>query len=119
MKAVVMNRAGGPEVLEYVERPDPVPGASDALVEIAVAGVNFMDTGVRRRIAWTEMPDPKVRGVEGVGRVLAVGDGVGDIKPGQRVAWVYAHGSYAEKAVIPAASLVPVGVRSMTGRRRR
>jgi NADPH2:quinone reductase len=108
MKAVVMNRAGGPEVLEYVERPDPVPGASDALVEITVAGVNFMDTGVRRRTAWAEMPDPKVLGVEGVGRVLALGDGVGDIKPGQRVAWVYAPGSYAEKAVIPAASLVPV-----------
>ena len=46
MKAVVMNGAGGREVLEYIERPDPVPGPGEALVEIAFAGVNFMDIGV-------------------------------------------------------------------------
>ncbi|MGV6872047.1 quinone oxidoreductase family protein [Pseudochelatococcus sp. B33] len=108
MKAVVMTRTGGPEVIAYVERPAPMPGPGEALVEIAAAGVNFMDTGVRRGLIWTGMPDPKILGVEGAGKVLAVGDGVRDIRPGQRVAWVYAPGSYAEKAVIPAASLVPV-----------
>ena len=48
MKAIVMNRAGGTEVLELADRPDPVPGPGQALVEVAAAGVNFMDTGVRR-----------------------------------------------------------------------
>ena len=48
MKAIVMNRAGGAEVLEMVDRADPVPGPGQALVEVAAAGVNFMDTEVRR-----------------------------------------------------------------------
>jgi NADPH2:quinone reductase len=59
-------------------------------------------------MAWTEVPDPKILGVEGSGRVLAVGEGVEDIAVGQRVAWVYAPGSYAERIAIPATSLVPV-----------
>ncbi len=82
-----MTRKGGPEVLEVIEAPEPVPAAGEALVGIAAAGVNFMDTGVRRGLAWTERPDPKVLGVEGAGRILAVGAGVEGVKPGDRVAW--------------------------------
>lgn len=108
MKAVVMNQTGDASVLAYVTRPNPVPGRGMVLVEIAVAGVNFMDIGVRQGIAWNEMPNPKILGVEGTGRVLAVGDGVSEFEIGQRVAWVYAPGSYAQKIVIPASSLVPV-----------
>src|SRR5882724_1279272 len=108
MRAIVMNGTGGCEMLEYVERPDPVPGPGEALVEIAFAGVNFMDIGVRQGVAWTEVPNPKILGVEGVGRLLAVGDGVDDVEPGRRVAWVYAPGSYAQRTAIPAASLVPI-----------
>jgi NADPH:quinone reductase len=108
MKAVVMNGTGGREMLEHVERPDPVTGPGQALIDIAFAGVNFMDIGVRQGMAWTDTPNPKVLGVEGIGRVVAVGDGVEGIAPGQRVAWVYAPGSYAERIAIPAASLVPV-----------
>src|SRR5882757_7760265 len=108
MKAIVINSAGGREMLEYVERPDPVTGPGQALVEVAVAGVNFMDIGVRRGTLGTDVPNPKVLGVEGMGRVLAVGDGVEDIEPGQRIAWVYAPGSYAERIAIPATSLVKV-----------
>ncbi|MDB5401426.1 MAG: alcohol dehydrogenase [Rhodopila sp.] len=108
MRAIVMNGLGGREMLEYVERPDPVPGSGEALVEIGFAGVNFMDIGVRQGVAWTEVPNPKILGVEGVGRVLAVGGGADDVEPGQRVAWVYAPGSYAQRIAIPAAALVPV-----------
>jgi len=108
MKAIVMTRAGGPTVLEHVQRPDPIPGAGEALVEVIAAGVNFMDIGVRRGSIWTEKHDPKVLGAEGVGRVLEINDGPGAIQPGQRVAWIYAPGSYAEKVVIPVSSLVPV-----------
>jgi NADPH2:quinone reductase len=108
VKAVVMTRKGGPEVLQHIEIPDPVPGPEDALVEIVAAGVNFMDTGVRRGLAWAVTPDPKVLGVEGAGNVLAVGAGVDNVKPGDRVAWVYAPGSYAGRAVIPAKALVAI-----------
>jgi NADPH2:quinone reductase len=108
MKAIVMNGAGGRDMLEYVERPEPVAGPGQALVEVVFAGVNFMDIGVRQGVAWAEIPNPKILGVEGAGRVLAVGDGVDGIAPGQRVAWVYAPGSYAQRITIPAASLVPI-----------
>src|SRR5215470_13385970 len=97
MQAVVMTREGGPEVMAVVELPEPVAGPGEAVVEIAAAGVNFMDIGVRHGMAWTEMPDPKILGVEGAGRVIAVGDGVDHLRPGDRVAWVYAPGSYAQR----------------------
>jgi NADPH:quinone reductase len=108
MKAIVMNGTGGREMLEHIERPEPVTGPGQALVEVAFAGVNFMDIGVRQGMAWTDRPNPKILGVEGVGRIVAVGDGVEGVSPGQRVAWVYAPGSYAQRIAISAASLVPV-----------
>ncbi|MFM0501436.1 quinone oxidoreductase family protein [Paraburkholderia caffeinilytica] len=108
MKAITMKCPGGHEVLEYVDRPDPVPGPGEAVVELAIAGVNFMDIGVRQGMAWNTMPDPKTLGVEGVGRVIALGEGTEGVRLGQRVAWVYAPGSYAEKVLMPASSLVPV-----------
>jgi NADPH2:quinone reductase len=108
MKAVVMTGPGGPEMMEFVERREPVPGPGEALVEVAFAGVNFMDIGVRHGMAWADRPNPKILGVEGVGRIVAVGDGAQGVSPGQRVAWVYAPGSYAQRIAIPVASLVPV-----------
>jgi len=106
MKAIVMTRAGGPDVLEFVEQETPSPGPGEVLVEVAVAGVNFMDIGARRGMAWTAAADPKVLGVEGAGRVIAVGAQVDDFRPGQRVAWVYAPGSYAQRVIVPADALV-------------
>jgi NADPH2:quinone reductase len=108
MKAIVMTRPGRPEVLELLQRPEPAPGPEQALVEVAAAGVNFMDTGVRRGLFWTDASGPTVIGVEGAGRILALGSGVVGLRPGQRVAWVYAPGSYAERLVLPASALVPV-----------
>ncbi|MFD4837457.1 quinone oxidoreductase family protein [Achromobacter sp. NPDC058515] len=108
MKAVVMNQTGGVDVLAYTDQPDPAPGAGQVLVEIAVAGVNFMDIGVRQGMAWNESPNPKILGVEGAGRVLALGAGVEGFAIGQRVAWVYAPGSYAQRIAIAATSLVPI-----------
>ncbi|QKJ85058.1 Quinone oxidoreductase [Paramixta manurensis] len=108
MKAIVMERVGGPAVMEYVDRPNPEPAAGQVLVQVHAAGVNFMDIGVRQGSLWQEMPLPKTLGVEGAGQVLSVGAGVTDITPGQRVAWVYAPGSYAQQVVVPAAALVPL-----------
>jgi NADPH2:quinone reductase len=108
MKSLQMSAPGGLEVLALADLPEPVLGAHQALVEIAVAGVNFMDTAVRRGQFWTEMPNPKTLGVEGAGRVLAVGSQVQSVRPGQRVAWVYAPGSYAQRIAVDADALVPV-----------
>lgn len=108
MKAIVMTGIGGTDRLQSVDLPDPVPGEGQVLIQVAAAGVNFMDIGVRQGMAWTDVPNPKVLGVEGAGRVLATGPGVADFAPGQRVAWVYAPGSYAERVVVPAAMLVAV-----------
>jgi NADPH2:quinone reductase len=108
MKAVVMNGIGGRDMLEFADLPEPVAGPGQALVEIAYAGVNFMDIGIRQGMAWTETPNPKTLGVEGAGRILAVGEGVQDFTVGQRVAWVYAPGSYTQRIAIPVTDLVAV-----------
>ena len=90
MKATAMMSADGD--LAPVDRPELVPSAGKVVVAIAAAGVNFMDIGVRRGMAWADVPNPKVIGVEGAGRVVALGEGVTDLEIGDRVAWVYAPG---------------------------
>lgn len=106
MKMVSMTRVGEPEVLELVDCSEPTPGPGQVLVEVTAAGVNFMDIGVRLGRLWRESPLPRGVGVEGAGRVLDVGDGVSAFRRGQRVAWVYGRGSYAEQLVLPAEALV-------------
>lgn len=108
MKAIVMNGIGGTDVMDHVDRPEPVAAPGHVVVEIAAAGVNFMDIGVRQGMAWTETANPKVLGVEGAGRIVALGEGVRDFAIGDRVAWVYAPGSYAERLSIPADALVAI-----------
>jgi len=110
MRAVVATRAGGPEVLSYDEVPDPTPGAGEALVRVAAAGVNFIDT--YRRSGVYPMAYPHVVGSEGAGVVEAVGDGVTRFAAGDRVAWSAGPGSYAELVVVREDDLlaVPDGV---------
>ncbi|MCI2423842.1 quinone oxidoreductase [Saccharopolyspora sp. K220] len=107
MQAIVVDRLGGPEELRIAERPAPQPGPGEIRVDISAAGVNFMDTGARR-LGPGEGQVPFVPGVEGAGRIDALGEGVTEFAVGDRVAWVYASGSYAEQLVMPAASAVPV-----------
>lgn len=109
MKAVVMHAIGSADVMDYVaDRPEPVASPGHVVVAIAAAGVNFMDIGVRQGMAWTDVPNPKILGVEGAGRVIAIGEGVEDFAIGDRVAWVYAPGSYAERIAIPSDALVHI-----------
>lgn len=107
MRAVVVTRAGGPEVLEVrTDEPEPRPGADEVLVETEVIGVNFRD--VYERQGSYGGPPPLIAGVEGAGTVVEVGPDVGDLSVGERVAWVAAPGSYAERVVVPARRAVPV-----------
>ncbi|WP_159798037.1 quinone oxidoreductase family protein [Puerhibacterium puerhi] len=110
MHAIRARAAGGPEVLEHVELPDPEPGPGQLLVRVAAAGVNFIDT--YRRSGTYAMPYPHVVGVEGAGVVEAVGPDVEGFATGDRVAWNEARGSYAELVLVPAdnAVAVPAGL---------
>lgn len=106
MKAIAMMSSDGD--LNLIDTRQPTPGPGKVVVEVAAAGVNFMDIGVRRGMAWADIPEPKVLGVEGAGRVISLGEGVMGFAIGDRVAWVYAPGSYAERVEMPEGALVPV-----------
>lgn len=106
MRAVVVTEYGGPDVLAVEDREAPAPGPGQLLVRPGAIGVNFIDT--YQRTGKYPIPTPFVLGMEGAGTVDAVGDGVGDVAPGQRVAWAAASGSYAEHVLVPAAVAVPV-----------
>jgi NADPH2:quinone reductase len=104
--AIQITQSGGPEVLIPTELPDPTPGPGELLVEVTVAGVNYIDTYQRQGIYPMQLPF--VPGMEGAGRVREVGAGVTDFATGDRVAWANPLGSYAELAAIPADDAVPV-----------
>jgi NADPH2:quinone reductase len=106
MKAIAISAFGGPDVLELTDRPDPAPSAGEVLVNVAACGVNFMDIGVRRGML--KVPLPHVLGVEGAGRIAALGSGVEGFEIGQRVAWVYMPSSYASRVIARAETLVPI-----------
>ncbi|MER7765823.1 quinone oxidoreductase [Kitasatospora sp. NPDC096140] len=107
MHAIRIEEHGGPEVMRWTELPDPVPGPGEALVRLGAAGVNYMDVGARTQGTggWAA---PAVLGAEGMGYVTALGPGVDGLAVGERVAWFYHPGSYAELLAVPAASLVKV-----------
>lgn len=106
MKAIRVERTGGPDVLEYVTIPTPSPGNGEALVRLEAIGVNFID--VYHRTGLYPMPLPFTPGSEGAGVVESVGANVRDVKPGDRVAYAMARGSYAEYQVVAADRLVPL-----------
>ncbi|MGZ4334424.1 MAG: quinone oxidoreductase family protein [Gaiellaceae bacterium] len=106
MRAIVVTQSGGPEVLALQDVPAPRPGPGELLVDVAFAGVNFRDIYERR--GGYGQPPPVVAGIEGSGRVAALGEGVTGAAVGDRVAWNNAQGSYAEQVVVPAARAVPV-----------
>ncbi|MCU0353280.1 MAG: quinone oxidoreductase [Cytophagales bacterium] len=106
MKVIQVAKPGGPEALQYVDVPVPSPKAGEVLVRQTAVGVNFID--VYHREGRYPLPLPFVPGSEAAGVVEAVGEGVSEFRPGQRVAYAMHVGSYAEYAAVPAAKLVPV-----------
>ena len=92
--------------MELVDVPTPTPGPRQALVRLAVSGVNFLD--VYHRSGAYKVDRPIMLGSEGAGTVDAVGPDVVDVAPGDRVAYAMVRGSYAEYAVVPADTLVKI-----------
>ena len=115
MKAMRFHQHGGPEVLVYEDVAAPEPGPGEAVVQIEASGLNYIDTYHRDGLYPVELPCTP--GMEAAGIVARVGEGVTDIKEGDRVAYAGSMGAYAEQATVPAASLVPLpdGVSSEVG----
>jgi NADPH2:quinone reductase len=114
MKAVQMTAVGGPEVMSWTDVDRPVAGDGQIVVDVAAAGVNFIDT--YHRTGLYPVPLPYVLGLEGAGTVSEVGAGAEGVAVGQPVAWSTGPGSYAEQVAIDASMAVPVpeGVSSDT-----
>jgi len=105
MKAVCIHNYGCSEVLKYEDAPAPVAGKGEAVVKIAAAGLNFVD--IYYRSGLYKAPQlPFIPGQEAAGTVASIGEGVSEVKPGDRVAYAMTQGSYAEFAVVPAWKLV-------------
>ncbi|MGC8490329.1 MAG: quinone oxidoreductase family protein [Syntrophobacteraceae bacterium] len=105
-KAIRIHEIGGPEVLRYEEYDPEMPGPGEALVRHEAIGVNFID--IYHRTGLYPLPHlPAVLGMEGAGKVEAVGEGVKEVSVGDRVAYAgIPPGAYAEVRVIPAHRLV-------------
>jgi NADPH2:quinone reductase len=106
MKAIVVRRTGDASVLQLEDVDDLKPDAAEAVVRIEAAGVNFIDVYQRRGMYPRSLPFTP--GSEGAGTVVAVGDAVRDIAPGDRVVSESFGGSYAELAIAPVDRLARV-----------
>lgn len=98
MKAIQIKEFGGADAFEYLDLPDPAPGAGEALIEVARAGVNFADTHSTRNDYLAEQQLPLIPGAEVAGRTA----------DGRRVVALTGSGGYAQKVAVPESNLIPV-----------
>jgi len=108
MRVVVGERLGGPEVLSVAERETPRPEPGEVVVDVAAAGVNYMDIYQREGVGNYRTEPPFVPGGEGAGTIIAVGVDVTGLAVGDRVAWAGPGNSYAEQVALPAKRVVQV-----------
>jgi NADPH2:quinone reductase len=114
MRAIQFRCHGGPEVLEQVELPDPVPGPGQLAIETAAVGVNFADL-LMVQGNYPGMRAPMIPGLEAAGTVVAVGPGVTRYAPGHRVMGLCRGGSYATRCLLGQDVTTPVpGTFSLT-----
>jgi zinc-binding alcohol dehydrogenase/oxidoreductase len=120
MKAVRIHEDGGPEVLRYEEAPDPAPDPGEVLIRLRAASLNRLDVWVRRGLP--SVPKPRILGADGAGHVEALGKGVDDLEPGQRVVinpgvehgdritvlGEHTDGTHAELIAVPAGNVYPL-----------
>src|SRR5215475_12172628 len=135
MKAVVFNQQGGPQVLQYVDVPDPRPGPGEVLIEVKATSINHIDIFLRRGMPGIKVPLPKIVGSDAAGIIRELCRDVSGLMPGQRVtinpgitcghcefcsagfgsqcvSWAMVgenrDGAYAEFVVVPAHIVLPI-----------
>lgn len=109
MRAVVINETGDFDALELCEVPDPKPEVGEVLIDIAYCGCNWADTQIRKGTYPHPIIYPFIAGFEVSGTVIACGDGVSNVKTGDRVATMLPKGEgYAEQCVVDAEWLIPL-----------
>lgn len=115
MRAIRIHEHGGPEVLRLDDIPVPEPGPGQVRVRMEATGINFIE--IYQRLGWYKPPLPFTPGSEGAGVVDAVGQGVTDLAPGDRVASASMSGAYADYALAPAhlTARLPDGVTTKIG----
>jgi NADPH2:quinone reductase len=106
MRVITASHYGAPEVLRVEERPVPLPEPDEVVVQVKAAGINLMDTYVRRGRHASITP-PLALGVDGAGVVAAVGERA-TARVGDRVAWEHVPGSYAGMVAVSDERLVPI-----------
>src|SRR5215471_7681033 len=104
-EAILVHEVGGPQALRWEEVADPKPGPGEARVRHTAIGLNFIDVYFRSGV-YKAAGFPFIPGQEGAGVVEAVGPGVNEVRPGDRVAYAGVQGAYAEVRTLPAARLV-------------
>lgn len=104
--AIRVHRTGGPDVLTYEQVSVAAPGVGEALIRHTAIGLNFIDTYFRSGLYPAPNGLPFIPGNEGAGVVVATGEGVTHVEPGDRVAYVGPLGAYAQERVVPADRLV-------------
>lgn len=107
-KAIRIHEHGGPEVLRYEEADPGKPGKGEVLLRHTAIGLNFIDTYFRTGLYPAPNGLPLTPGGEAAGVVVELGEGVTELKVGDRVAYAGAPGSYAEERVMPTERLVKV-----------
>jgi len=107
MKAIAITQVGNPDVLKISEIARPVITSDQALIDVTIAGVNFID--IYHRAGKYPVTLPFIPGVEGIGTVAELGsNSPSDLKVGMRVGWVMASGGYGESVAIPNKTLIPI-----------
>jgi NADPH2:quinone reductase len=109
MKAVVITRPGGPNVLQITERPTPAPQAHEVLIKVAAAGINRPDVAQRKGV-YPPPPgaSPDIPGLEIAGTIEAVGQSVTLWQPGDKVCALVTGGGYAEYCTAPEGQCLPL-----------
>lgn len=108
VKALLCVRYGPPEELELQDLPEPQPGPGEALIDVKAVGLNYFDLLIIANRYQVKPPLPFSPGSEFSGIVRAVGDGVSEVTPGDRVCGFLGYGAAREKVIAPAAALIPL-----------
>lgn len=110
MKCIHVSKRGSAEVLEFAEVSDPLPGHGEVCIQVEAAGCNYADVMQHLGTYPLQLELPYTPGMEAVGRVASVGEGVDEALIGKRVGVIsFVAGAYAEKMIAPSTGLIPIG----------